>query len=57
MERDALIEQYACLVDQFAAVCSKIVFNMTRNAVLDRGSRVELGKRGEGIKCWRGGHG
>ena len=34
MERDALIEQYACLVDQFAAISSEIVLYMTGNVVL-----------------------
>jgi len=34
IEGDALIEQYAGLVDQLAAICSKVVFNMTRNAIL-----------------------
>lgn len=31
---DALIEQYARLVDQLAPICSKAIFNMTRDAIL-----------------------
>lgn len=29
-----LIEQYARLVDQLAAICSKVVFDVMRNAIL-----------------------
>jgi len=34
IDKDALIEQYARLVDQLAAIYSKVIFNMRRNAIL-----------------------
>ena len=34
IDGDALIEQYARLVDQLAVICSKVVFDMMRNAIL-----------------------
>jgi hypothetical protein len=34
MARDALVQQYACLVYELAAERSKILFDITRNTVL-----------------------
>jgi hypothetical protein len=48
-----LFEQEAGLVDEFAAVRSEVLLEVSGDAVFVRGRRLDLGQRGEGIENHR----